>query len=236
MRTLTPTERRTFRAKAHHLHPFVSIGQHSLTPAVLHEIDVNLLAHELIKIRVFSDDRGEREALLARICSELDAAPVQHLGKILTIWRPVPEPEAPVAAPGVKPDAGSGKRARAKPREKAVGGASKRRSAKPREKAADGASKRRSADPREKAADGASKRRSADPRDKASAGASKRRPARPRSDEPRKHYRAAPVAPDGNTPGNSPAATRPRRRKIEPRGDAVAQVGHPPRTRRRTSR
>ena len=220
MRTLTPTERRTFRAKAHHLHPFVSIGQHSLTPAVLHEIDVNLLAHELIKIRVFSDDRGEREALLARICSELDAAPVQHLGKILTIWRPVPEPEAPVAAPGVKPDAGSGKRARAKPREKAVGGASKRRSAKPREKAADGASKRRSADPR----------------DKASAGASKRRPARPRSDEPRKHYRAAPVAPDGNTPGNSPAATRPRRRKIEPRGDAVAQVGHPPRTRRRTSR
>ena len=84
MRTLTPAERRAFRAKAHPLHPVVSIGQHGLTPAVLHEIDVKLLAHELIKIRVFNDDRGEREALLARICDDLDAAPVQHLGKILT--------------------------------------------------------------------------------------------------------------------------------------------------------
>ena len=75
------------------MHPVVAIGQHGLTPAVLHEIDVNLLAHELIKIRVFGDERDEREALLARICTELDAAPVQHLGKILTIWRPAPPPE-----------------------------------------------------------------------------------------------------------------------------------------------
>jgi putative YhbY family RNA-binding protein len=96
MRTLTPAERRAFRAQAHSLHPFVSIGQHGLTPAVLHEIDVNLIAHELIKIRVFNDDRDERESLLARICGDLDAAPVQHLGKILTIWRPAPPPE-PVA-------------------------------------------------------------------------------------------------------------------------------------------
>ena len=99
MRTLTPAERRAFRAKAHSLHPFVTIGQHGLTPAVLHEIDVNLVAHELIKIRVFNDDRAEREALLARICGDLDAAPVQHLGKILTIWRPAPPPEPEPVAP-----------------------------------------------------------------------------------------------------------------------------------------
>jgi putative YhbY family RNA-binding protein len=99
MRTLTPAERRAFRAKAHALHPFVSVGQHGLTPAVLHEIDINLVAHELIKIRVFNDDRDEREALLARICGDLDAAPVQHLGKILTIWRPAPPPEPEPVAP-----------------------------------------------------------------------------------------------------------------------------------------
>jgi putative YhbY family RNA-binding protein len=94
MRTLASAERRALRAKAHSLHPVVAIGQHGLTPAVLHEIDVNLLAHELIKIRVFGDERAERDALLARICDDLDAAPVQHLGKILTIWRPAPPPEA----------------------------------------------------------------------------------------------------------------------------------------------
>jgi putative YhbY family RNA-binding protein len=91
MKSLTPAERRALRAKAHPLHPVVIVGHHGLTPAVLHEIDVNLLAHELIKVRVASDDRDERETLLARISDALDAAPVQHLGKVLTIWRPAPE-------------------------------------------------------------------------------------------------------------------------------------------------
>jgi len=112
MRTLTPAERRVLRAKAHRLHPFVSIGQHGLAPAVLREIDVALRAHELIKIRVFCDDRGERESLYVRICDELDAAPVQHIGKLLIVWRPAPaaEPAAGGGAPGRR--APSGKRER----------------------------------------------------------------------------------------------------------------------------
>ena len=91
METLAPARRRALRAKAHHLHPVVSIGQHGLTPAVLHELDVNLLAHELIKVRVFSDLRDERDALLQRICQALGATPVQHIGKLLVVWRQGPE-------------------------------------------------------------------------------------------------------------------------------------------------
>ena len=91
MISLTPPERRALRAKAHHLHPVVSVGQHGLTAAVLHEIDVNLIAHELVKVRVFNEDRVAREALMASICAELDAAPVQHIGKLLVVWRPSPD-------------------------------------------------------------------------------------------------------------------------------------------------
>ena len=97
METLTPAQRRALRAKAHQLHPVVTIGQHGLTPAVLREIDVNLKAHELIKIRVFEDVRAAREALMSEICASLDAAGVQHLGKLLIVWRPAPPPEAPPA-------------------------------------------------------------------------------------------------------------------------------------------
>jgi RNA-binding protein len=107
MDTLTPSQRRALRAKAHHLDPVVAIGQHGLTPAVLHEIDVALTAHELIKIRVQNDDRHERTALLARICAETGSAPVQQLGKLLIVWRRAPEPapkataeRARTAAPG----------------------------------------------------------------------------------------------------------------------------------------
>jgi putative YhbY family RNA-binding protein len=91
MITLTPVLRRAKRSAAHTLHPVAAIGQHGLTPAVLHEIDVALLAHELIKVRVFSDDRVAREALLARICDALGCAPVQHIGKLLVLWRPNPD-------------------------------------------------------------------------------------------------------------------------------------------------
>lgn len=78
------------RAKAHHLDPVVMIGQHGLTPPVLHEIDLALTAHELIKVRVQSESRVERQALLAAICAALDCAPVQHLGKLLIVWRANP--------------------------------------------------------------------------------------------------------------------------------------------------
>lgn len=90
MIALTPDQRRALRASAHGLKPVVSIAEHGLTPSVLKEIDINLTAHELIKIRVYGDDRDAREAYLQQICTELDAAPVQHIGKLLVVWRPAP--------------------------------------------------------------------------------------------------------------------------------------------------
>ncbi len=102
MLALTPAERRDLRARAHRLQPVVSVGQHGLSQSVLHEIDVNLRAHELIKVRVFNAGRDARAAVLARICAELEAAPVQHIGKLLVLWRPAP-PEPPAAAQAGKP-------------------------------------------------------------------------------------------------------------------------------------
>jgi putative YhbY family RNA-binding protein len=97
MPPLDSAARRALRARAHHLDPVVSIGQQGLTPTVVHEIDGALRAHELIKIRVFSDDREARGALLETVCAAVDAAPVQHLGKLFVIWRPNPEAAKPAA-------------------------------------------------------------------------------------------------------------------------------------------
>ncbi|GLU30279.1 hypothetical protein Busp01_01210 [Trinickia caryophylli] len=64
------------------------IGAEGLTDAVLAEIKVHLDAHELIKVRVFGDERDERVAIYDQICDALDAAPIQHIGKLLVIWKP----------------------------------------------------------------------------------------------------------------------------------------------------
>ena len=90
---LTPAERKVHRADAHHLQPVVMIGSDGLTAAVKKEADAALNAHGLIKIRVFSDDRAAREAMLQTLADELNAAPIQHIGKLLVLWRALPERE-----------------------------------------------------------------------------------------------------------------------------------------------
>ena len=90
---LTPAQRKVHRADAHHLDPIVMIGSDGLTPAVKKEADAALKAHGLIKIRVFSDDRLARDTMLATLADELDAAPIQHIGKLLVLWRPKPAKE-----------------------------------------------------------------------------------------------------------------------------------------------
>ncbi|QIL43541.1 YhbY family RNA-binding protein [Acidovorax sp. HDW3] len=90
---LTPAERREHRAQAHHLDPVVMIGADGLTPAVQKEIDAALNAHGLIKVRVFGDDRAAREALYQQLADDLNAAPIQHIGKLLVFWRPQSDKE-----------------------------------------------------------------------------------------------------------------------------------------------
>ncbi len=90
---LTPAERKAHRAEAHHLDPVVMIGGEGLTPAVRKEADLALNAHGLIKIRVLGDDRAAREAIFQQLADELNAAPIQHIGKLLVLWRPKPPKE-----------------------------------------------------------------------------------------------------------------------------------------------
>lgn len=75
------------KALSHNLSPVVMIGNNGLTEQVLKEIDVSLNAHELIKIKVFGDDRALRKQMLDEICEKCGATPVHHIGKQLVIYR-----------------------------------------------------------------------------------------------------------------------------------------------------
>lgn len=102
---LTSGERRTLKARAHGLDPVVLIGDGGLTAAVLEEIDRSLNAHELIKVRVAGEDRDARSDILRRVCEDLGATAIQHIGRILVIYRQRPEP-------AVKPGTRLGRRPR----------------------------------------------------------------------------------------------------------------------------
>jgi len=99
---LTRDERLALRARAHHLNPVVLLGAAGLTEAIFKETDRALTAHELIKVRIPGDDRGEREAICAQLAERLGAARVQSIGKLLVLYRPRPEDEAKASA-GIVP-------------------------------------------------------------------------------------------------------------------------------------
>ena len=99
---LTSVEQQALRARAHSLNPVVMISEKGLSDNLLKEIDRSLSAHELIKIRVFGDDKAQRAQAMEAICSSVGAVPVQHIGKILVVYRKNPDHPAK-RAPAAKP-------------------------------------------------------------------------------------------------------------------------------------
>jgi RNA-binding protein len=75
------------RGLAHSLSPVVMIGNNGLTENIFKEIDLNLNAHELIKIQVAGDDRDARKLIYNEICTKTNAIAVHHIGKQLVVYR-----------------------------------------------------------------------------------------------------------------------------------------------------
>jgi RNA-binding protein len=90
---LTARERAHLKGRAHPLEPIVHVGHSGVTPEVVAEVDRALAAHELIKVRVGSNDREERVAFGNELAGRTDATVVYRVGKVLILWRPGPDAE-----------------------------------------------------------------------------------------------------------------------------------------------
>ena len=88
---LTSARRRALRAQAHHLPALAHIGSNGLSDAAVAEIDTLLAAHALVKVRVLEAEREERAEMGEQLADTLNAAFVQHIGRLLVLWRPLPE-------------------------------------------------------------------------------------------------------------------------------------------------
>lgn len=92
MNTLTTPQKKQLKSLAHGLKPVVMIGAQGLTDAVIHEARRALDAHELIKVRVLGDDREARMAWYESLCTATGAQGVQHIGKLLVLYKPSEPP------------------------------------------------------------------------------------------------------------------------------------------------
>lgn len=84
-------ERLLRRAQAHHITFSILLGNAGLSDAVIKEVDRELSAHGLVKVKVPGDDREERARIYAELADKLGAARIQAIGKTLVLYRPIPE-------------------------------------------------------------------------------------------------------------------------------------------------
>jgi RNA-binding protein len=85
--SVSSTQRRYLRSLAHALKPVILVGAKGVTPALLAELEIALEHHELLKVKVAAGDRDERDAWIGEIVAGADAALIQRVGNIATVFR-----------------------------------------------------------------------------------------------------------------------------------------------------
>ncbi|TXD39683.1 ribosome assembly RNA-binding protein YhbY [Lujinxingia vulgaris] len=86
---LTGKQRRYLRTLAHSLKPLVYVGQKGISENLIENVSAQLLAHELIKVKIHEGD-GMVEAAEA-IVAGTGAQLAQKIGHTLVLYRPHPE-------------------------------------------------------------------------------------------------------------------------------------------------
>lgn len=81
------TFKQSLKARAHHLKPVVLLGAKGLTPAVMEEANIALIAHELIKVKINGAEKEDRQIMAAALCEQLRAELVQLIGNTAIIYR-----------------------------------------------------------------------------------------------------------------------------------------------------
>jgi len=84
---LTGKQRRYLRGLAHHLKPVVHIGNNGLSDALVDKVDAELLAHELIKVKVGENGPDDVKAAGAELAKRLEAHHAQTIGRVIVLYR-----------------------------------------------------------------------------------------------------------------------------------------------------
>ncbi len=92
METLTLSERKKLKSRAHHLKPVVMIGQKGLTDSLVRSVDKALHDHELIKVK-FIDYKDEKQELADEIAEKTASAIIGMIGNILILYKENPDKE-----------------------------------------------------------------------------------------------------------------------------------------------
>ena len=105
-RALMPSSklRKALRGAGHHLSPFVQVGKEGVTEALLEQLDEQLAAHELVKVRIGTECPEDRFEAADRLGAAAGAQLAQILGRTILVYRRNPEkPKYEPSSAGERP-------------------------------------------------------------------------------------------------------------------------------------
>lgn len=91
MPALNEKQKKFLKGLAHKLEPVTRVGNPGLTPSLVKEVEGQLLAHELIKVKVMVGDRDERDMVIERMCAATSAMLVQRIGNMAVLYKRNPK-------------------------------------------------------------------------------------------------------------------------------------------------
>ena len=90
---ITGKQRSYLRKLGQELEPVVFIGKNDVTETVIKELDKNLTAQELVKVKIQEGSILEAKPVANELAEMLDAEFVQAIGRKFVLYRQAPEKE-----------------------------------------------------------------------------------------------------------------------------------------------
>ncbi len=84
---LSGRQKKYLRSMAHSLKPIITVGDKGITPALMTELSSSLDRHELIKVKIRSGDRHQRDAIISELAEACGAQLVGRVGNVASIYK-----------------------------------------------------------------------------------------------------------------------------------------------------
>ena len=90
--SLSSSDRRLLKQKAHHLKPLAFVGKDGITEKFAKEVSQTLLDHELVKIKV-NFNKEDRDLIAEELITKTRSILVAIVGNVLILFKLHPDPK-----------------------------------------------------------------------------------------------------------------------------------------------
>lgn len=85
--TLSNKQKKFLKGVAHHMRPLVQVGKNGCTDSLIKELDNVLASHELVKVKIMTDDQSDFQSLASELEKSTNAELIQKVGHMALFFR-----------------------------------------------------------------------------------------------------------------------------------------------------